>query len=177
MKFIPTKLKGVFIIETPFFNDLRGVFSKTFHKDSFQAEGLCAEFRESYYSSSKRGVIRGMHFQMPPHEHEKLVYVPKGKILDVILDLRNGETYGEYISLELSGDKGNAIYIPKGLAHGFKSLEEDTITVYNVSTVYNSDADSGVSYDSFGFDWECESPTISDRDRSFLQFKEVRSPF
>uniref|UniRef100_UPI0035632619 dTDP-4-dehydrorhamnose 3,5-epimerase family protein n=1 Tax=Ilyobacter sp. TaxID=3100343 RepID=UPI0035632619 len=115
MKLIKTELKGVFIIETFHAEDERGSFTKTYNKKFFKENKLCSKFKESYYSVSKKDVIRGMHFQLPPHDHEKLVYVIKGKIIDVILDLRKkSETYGKYISIELSEENRHSIYIPKG---------------------------------------------------------------
>jgi dTDP-4-dehydrorhamnose 3,5-epimerase len=134
-------------------------------------DGTIVDFdiRESYFSISKRNVIRGMHFQLPPNDHEKLVYVPHGAILDVVVDLRkNSPTYGKYISIELSDQNKKSIFIPKGFAHGFKSLFDDTITVYNVATEYSSIADSGIHYNSFGFDWEIKHPIVSPRDVKFI---------
>lgn len=166
-----THLEGVFIINNFNAFDDRGMFVKTFNKSNFQDLNLDFEIRESYFSVSKKNVIRGMHFQLPPHGHEKLVYVPQGAILDVVIDLRkNSNTYGKYISLELSDQNKKSIFIPKGLAHGFKSLEDNTITVYNVSAEYNPAADTGISYDSFGFDWQIEKPIISDRDSKLNVF-------
>jgi dTDP-4-dehydrorhamnose 3,5-epimerase len=121
-----------------------------------------------------------MHFQLPPLDHEKLVFVIKGSILDVVLDLRkNSTTFGKCMGVELSEKNRRAIFLPKGVAHGFKSLKNNTITVYNVSSIYNTDHDRGVLYNSFGFDWELEHPILSSRDLgfpSFGEFKEV-NPF
>ena len=109
-----------------------------------------------------------MHFQLPPSDHEKLVYVPFGEIIDVVLDLRKESiTYKQHISVKLSSKNKNALFIPKGLAHGFKSLVNDTITVYNVATEYNAEADAGIKFDSFGFDWDNTENIISKRDLSF----------
>lgn len=121
-----------------------------------------------------------MHFQMPPHDHEKLVYVPIGAILDVVLDLRKeSETYMKHFSVELTDNNYKSIFIPKGCAHGFKALEDNTITVYNVATEYNANADMGIKYDSFGYNWQLEAPILSNRDIDFLTFKEymINNPF
>lgn len=175
---IKTKIEGVIIIEYPTFTDIRGKFRKLYNNDDFMELELNSIFKESYYSISDREVIRGMHFQLPPFEHDKLVTVQKGSILDVILDLRKKSmTFGKYLSIELSGRNGKSLFIPKGLAHGFKSLEDGTITLYNVSTVYNSNSDYGIKYDSFGFDWECEKPILSERDLSFDEFINYKSHF
>lgn len=121
MNVIPTKIEGVFIIETDIFQDERGSFVKTFHKDIFKANNLSVDFEESFYSISNKDVIRGMHIQLPPKDHSKLVYVTRGSILDVILDLRKGSpTYGEYNAIELSGE--NPIISKRDA--GFNNLED-----------------------------------------------------
>lgn len=168
-----TILEGVYIINNFNAFDDRGLFVKTFNKEAFEEKKLSIDIRESYFSTSKKNVVRGMHFQLPPHDHEKLVYVPSGAIVDVIVDLRkDSSTYKRHISIELSAENKKSIYIPKGLAHGFRSLEADTITVYNVSTEYNPASDSGIYYNSFGFDWQIENPIISQRD---LEFQDLES--
>ncbi|TYA74132.1 dTDP-4-dehydrorhamnose 3,5-epimerase family protein [Seonamhaeicola marinus] len=180
MEIVKTSLSGVYIINNFNAQDSRGTFVKMFNKESFLQENLDFDIRESYYSISKKNVIRGMHFQTPPHDHEKLVYVPQGKILDLIVDLRpNSKTYKNYISVEISGENKKSVIIPKGLAHGFRSLENDTITVYNVSTEYNPNFDYGISYNSFGFNWEIEQPILSKRDAQFISLEDfcVKNPF
>jgi dTDP-4-dehydrorhamnose 3,5-epimerase len=178
MKLIDTKLNGVFIIENMVFEDQRGTFCKTFNAEFFSKNNLCNNFKESYYSISQKDVIRGMHFQLPPYEHHKLVYVPHGEVMDVILDLRKASnTFGEYINVNLSAENRNSIYIPKGLAHGFKALKNDTITVYNVSTVYNENSDSGIHWNSFGLDWNVNNPIISEKDQKLTEFNNFDSPF
>jgi dTDP-4-dehydrorhamnose 3,5-epimerase len=168
MKIERTEIEGVYIITNFNAKDERGLFVKTFNKNSFNKNNLDFEIRESYYSVSNKDVIRGMHFQLKPNEHEKLVYVPKGSILDVVLDLRKkSKTYKQHISMNLSSSNKKSIFIPKGLAHGFKSLEDNTITNYCVSTEYNSSADTGIRFNSFGFNWQNENPIISERDNSF----------
>lgn len=172
-----TDLPGAFLIRSFVAEDSRGVFCKTFHEQAFRDYGLATKFPESYYSVSDREVIRGMHFQLPPQAHNKLVFVPKGRILDVVLDLRRDlPTYGKTFSVELSEKNRLSIYIPKGCAHGFKSLEDNSITVYNVTTVYDSESDTGLRWDSFGFDWKCQTPCLSSRDQSLLKFGEFSPP-
>lgn len=176
MKLLETDLQGVFIIENFFMSDERGSFTKTFNVDFFEKNNLCTQFKESYFSISQKNVIRGMHFQIPPYDHEKLVYVPKGEVLDVVLDLRkSSKSFGKSISVHLSESNHRAIYIPKGLAHGFKSLSDETITVYNVSTVHNKDADCGVNYNSFGFNWGDDNFILSERDSNLMSFNEFIS--
>ncbi len=176
MKLIETELEDVFIIENFFAGDNRGSFTKTFNEDLFKENGLCINFKESYFSVSDKDVIRGMHFQVPPFDGHKLVYVTRGSVIDVVLDLRkDSKTFGKSISVDLSEYNHRSIYIPKGLAHGFKSLEDNTTLVYNVSEVYNRDCDYGVHYNSFGFDWGVKAPIISERDCTFETFEEFSS--
>lgn len=164
-----TALEGVYIINNFVANDGRGTFVKTFNKKNFADVGLNFEIKESYFSISKKEVIRGMHFQLPPSDHEKLVYVPVGSIIDVVVDLRKeSQTYKKHISVELSAANRKSIFIPKGLAHGFKSIEDNTITVYNVATEYDSKSDQGIHFDSFGFDWQTNEEIMSSRDIEFM---------
>ena len=173
-----TKLKGLFVLETINFKDNRGQFQKLFNFDEFEQLGLNADFREFYYSVSHEGVLRGMHFQLPPHDHEKLVYVSKGKILDVVLDLRKKEsTFGAFESFLLDDYSAQYLYIPKGCAHGFLSLEDGSIVNYAQTSCYNKNADSGVLFNSFGMNWGIKDPIISNRDKEFVQFDDFKSPF
>tara|TARA_B100001059_G_C17809859_1_gene571597 strand:+ start:228 stop:770 length:543 start_codon:yes stop_codon:yes gene_type:complete len=175
-----TIFDGVLIINNFNVNDIRGQFVKTFNKNEMKLKGINFEIRESYYSTSNQNVIRGMHFQLPPHDHQKLVFVPKGSILDVVIDLRkHSKTYKKYFSIELSESNKKSIFIPKGFAHGFKSLENDTITVYNVSTEYHSNFDEGIKFDSFSFNWGSKNHTISTRDKEFesLESFSTSNPF
>lgn len=178
MKIINTKIQGLKILEPKIFEDSRGKFIKTFTNDFFIENNLDINIKETYYSISHKDVIRGMHFQTPPYEHIKLVYVPAGKIIDVVLDIRkNSPTFGGFFSCELSSDNGKVLIIPKGLAHGFRSLEDNTNVTYMQTTCYAPNNDCGIRYDSFGLDWECVSSKLSDRDKSFPTLKEFDSPF
>lgn len=178
MKIIETNISGLNILEPKIFKDSRGKFIKTFTNDFFIENDLDINIKETYYSISHKNVIRGMHFQTPPYDHIKLVYVPAGKIIDVVLDIRkNSPTFGQYFSCKLSSDNGKVLIIPKGLAHGFKSLQDNTNVTYMQTTCYAPNNDGGIRYDSFGFDWGCESPKLSDRDQSFATLKEFDSPF
>lgn len=178
IKLLNTTLDGLKIIETNHFCDERGVFHKYFSKDEYEKLGLESNFQEDYYSINKSGVIRGMHFQIPPADHAKLVYVTSGRILDVCLDIRqNSRTYGKYFSIELSGDKAQCLYIPSGFAHGFKSLEDNTCVHYLQTTCYNASCDVGLRYDSFGFDWGDDEFIVSKRDKEHICFRDFVSPF
>lgn len=166
------------LISLPSFNDARGNFTKTFHQGMFQEHGINFELKESYFSISKKDVIRGIHFQTPPHEHAKIVFCPKGAILDVIVDIRKESPfYGKYYAAELNETNHQAYYIPEGFAHGFMALTEGAITYYLVSSMYSQPHDTGIRYDSIGYDWGIKNPLLSERDLSFISFKEFESPF
>ncbi|QDZ90395.1 dTDP-4-dehydrorhamnose 3,5-epimerase [Shewanella decolorationis] len=163
-----TELDGVYAIENRVFHDHRGTFVKTFHNELFTANGLNTDFKESFYSVSKKGVVRGMHFQNAPDDHAKLVYVTDGEILDLIVDVRSGSpTLGRYVSLTLSAGNAKSVYIGKGFAHGFLTLTESATVVYSTTTVHSPASDTGIRWDSFGFDWGVQQPIISERDLSF----------
>ncbi len=178
MKILNTSINGLKILEPKVFEDIRGKFIKTFTNDFFKENGLDIDIQESYYSISHKDVIRGMHFQTPPYDHIKLVYVPYGSVLDVVLDIRKGSpTYGKYFSTKLSNENGKVLIIPKGFAHGFKSLEDNTNVTYMQTTCYAPNNDDGIKYDSFGFDWDCNNFQISERDLSFKLFDEFETVF
>jgi dTDP-4-dehydrorhamnose 3,5-epimerase/CDP-3, 6-dideoxy-D-glycero-D-glycero-4-hexulose-5-epimerase len=173
-----TRIAGLNVINSKVLEDNRGSFLKTFNDELFKSHDINFNIKETYYSVSHKNVIRGMHFQIPPHDHIKLVYVPSGIILDVVLDLRNGSpTYGETYSVELSAKNGKVILIPSGLAHGFKSLADNTITTYMQTSRYAPDHDVGIRFNSFNFGWNCETPIISERDLSFDDLNSFNSPF
>jgi dTDP-4-dehydrorhamnose 3,5-epimerase len=170
-------LKGAYLIKSKPSLDARGAFLKTYHKGMFEELGLPFDFQETYYSVSKKDVIRGMHFQTPPAEHQKIVYVTDGEILDILLDLRkNSSTYGKAITIKMN-KLGSSIYIPKGFAHGFLTLSESATVVYNVSSVYSQENDTGILWSSFGLDLPVISPVISERDKTFPELKNFTSPF
>ena len=151
---------------------------KSFHVDRFAALGLPVVWNEEYYSISRKGVIRGMHFQTPPYDHEKLVYCMRGRVLDVVLDLRiSSPTYRQHIAIELDDAKKNGLMIPKGMAHGFLALTDDVLMSYKVTTVYAPENDAGIHWNSFGFNWKIEQPIVSARDNTHPAFKDFVSPF
>jgi dTDP-4-dehydrorhamnose 3,5-epimerase len=178
MKRIPSKIPGVFVIENDVFPDQRGSFVKIFEHRVWGEEGLVTNFSESYYSISHKGVIRGMHFQSPPHEHTKAVYVPYGKITDVLLDIRlSSPTYGQYESFEVSAENHRIMYIPPGIAHGFESHADNTIVIYHQNSERNAESEGGVLFNSFGMKWEAESPILSERDQQFATLADFKSLF
>lgn len=159
-------------------SDLRGGFFKLFSADLFKENGLDFNPMEIFYSISKKDVIRGMHFQLPPYDQAKLVHVIKGRVDDVILDLRtDSSSYGEFISIELIAGDGKILYIPRGFAHGFLSRESESVVIYAVDAPYSPLKESGILYNSFGYDWGVEFPVLSERDASFVNFDKFNSPF
>lgn len=178
MKIVPTALPGCYQIVTDIRRDERGSFVKVFHEETFRRHGLATGFAEEYYSTSRRGVIRGLHFQTPPHDHAKLVYCVQGTVLDAALDLRRGSpSYGRHITLELSAENGHMLYLPAGLAHGFCSLSAQSLMVYKVTSAYAPDNDGGVLWNSAGIAWPAQEPVMSARDRTFPTLAQFDTPF
>jgi dTDP-4-dehydrorhamnose 3,5-epimerase/CDP-3, 6-dideoxy-D-glycero-D-glycero-4-hexulose-5-epimerase len=175
-----TIINGLFILSNQIFHDNRGSFKKLLSRDMFDALSLENNFTELYYSINKKNVIRCIHFQIPPMDHVKMVYVINGIVLDVCLDLRHSsETFGKYFFCKLSGNDDNYLYIPRGIAHGFVSLEDNTVIHYAQTSCYSKNHDSGVKYDSFGFNWDIQKPIISQRDATFPNFNDFlkENPF
>jgi len=178
MKIHSELLPGVFVLEPRVVVDCRGNFVKTYHKPEFNRLGIDYEVEEEFYSTSAKNVIRGMHFQTPPHDAVKLVYCINGSVLDVIVDLRKtSPTFGSSKSIKLSDANHLILMIPSGFAHGFLSLEDDTVMVYKASFVYAPDHDTGIRWDSFGFDWPVQNPITSERDAAFPGLADSVSPF
>lgn len=178
MKKIETSISGLYILETVDFQDERGCFQKLYNYDFFEGNDLDTDFKEFYYSVSRKDVIRGMHFQLPPFDHTKLVYVSKGRIRDVVVDLRQkSATFGMFFSLEMDERAARYLYIPRGLAHGFLALEEGSIVNYAQTSCYAKDQDCGIAWDSFGFDWGIQRPIVSGRDLTFEKLENFKSPF
>ncbi len=170
-KIINTKLEGCMEIMPRIFNDFRGTSIKTMHKPSLEKLGIVHDFKEQLVVASKKGVIRGLHFQKPPFEQAKLISCLKGSIIDVAVDLRpTSATYGQYHTFLLSDQIQNMAYIPTGFAHGYGVLEEDSIVSYLMSEVYNVESEGGISWDSFDIDWQIEEPIISDKDKMLDKF-------
>lgn len=178
MKTISTGFNDLFLLDTASLGDVRGKFRKLFNFEFFALHGLETEMKELYYSVSHKNVLRGMHYQLPPFDHAKLVYVSHGRITDVVVDLRTrSATYGRYFSVELDASDEQALYIPRGFAHGFLSHEEGTVVHYAQTSCYSPVHDAGIAYDSFGFDWGIAFPIVSDRDRAFDKLENFHSPF
>jgi dTDP-4-dehydrorhamnose 3,5-epimerase len=158
--------------------DSRGAFVKTFHRDFFASNGLAANLAEQYYSRSRRGVLRGLHFQLPPYDHAKLVYCVVGEIVDVAVDLRiDSPTYGRHAKFTISADCANQAFLDNGLAHGFYVVSDMAIVVYNVTSVHSPEHDGGIRWDSAEIRWPDEKPLLSARDTALPRLSEFQSPF
>lgn len=178
MEIEQTFIPGLKLIHLNEFKDTRGGFIKVFNKEFFEKNDLATNLEESYYSISSKNVIRGMHFQIPPAEHTKLVYLNHGKIVDVVLDIRKtSPTYGKHFTTELNTENPILIYIPIGCAHGFLSLEEHTMVTYLQTSCYNNTSDKGIKYNSFGMKWNLENPILSERDLNFPDFQDTNFIF
>ncbi|MDA7625464.1 dTDP-4-dehydrorhamnose 3,5-epimerase family protein [bacterium] len=181
MDLIDEPLPGVKIFRPFVFEDERGSFVKPFHEGQLGDYGISMNVKEEFFSTSAAEVIRGMHFQMPPHAHQKIVYCLTGRILDVVLDLRESSpTFGESVAFELSARNRHIVPIPVGFAHGFLSHEDDSCLIYKTDAVHSPDCDAGILWNSFGFNWPIknfEDISISDRDQKHSCFEKFKTPF
>ena len=168
MKFVDTSLRDARLIELEPVWDTRGFIARTFCVEEFAAAGLETTFAQHSTSySARRGTLRGMHFQIAPHEEVKLVRCTRGGVFDVIVDLRPGSpTYRQWTGYELTATNGRQLYIPKGFAHGFQTLDDDSEVAYLISTAYVPGALCGYRYDdpAFAIDWPLQVAVIADRD-------------
>jgi dTDP-4-dehydrorhamnose 3,5-epimerase len=159
-------------------SDHRGRFVKTVHAGFFREHGLPYDFAEQLYSVSQRGVLRGLHFQVPPHAVSKLVHCVAGEVFDVVVDLRRGSpTYGDHRTFNLSAQAANQIFVPAGLAHGYYAIADQAIVVYNTTGVHAPDCDKGIHWASVGAAWPGDSPILTDRDRDLPPLADFDSPF
>jgi dTDP-4-dehydrorhamnose 3,5-epimerase len=162
------------------FKDDRGFFYESYNKNNLD-KVINVFFVQDNESKSKKGVVRGLHFQLPPFEQTKLVRCVSGKILDVVVDLRtNSKTYGKSFSIELSSENNKQIFIPVGFAHGFQVLSEEAIVNYKVDEYYNPDSDSGIIWNDkdLSIDWNSDiKPILSKKDLKLDLFKNLKSPF
>ncbi|MBP0015936.1 MAG: dTDP-4-dehydrorhamnose 3,5-epimerase family protein [Cyanobacteria bacterium SBLK] len=173
-----TSIQGCYEIQPKIKKDERGSFVKTFNQDNFAELNLEISFAEEYYSVSKKNVLRGLHFQIPPHDHVKIVYCALGEIQDVVVDLRiDSPSYGRYEVFTLSSELANMAYLAKGTAHGFLTRSELAIVMYKVTTIYAPAFDRGILWNSLDIPWQEKNPILSERDRSFPPLGDFQSPF
>lgn len=171
MVFTETKLAGAYLIDLDRTEDVRGFFARVFCVEEFRANGLNPAVAQCSISFSRRkGTLRGLHWQNPPKAEDKLVHVSRGAIHDVIVDLRpDSPTHLQHVAVELTADNGRTLYIPKGFAHGFQTLEDGTEVFYQMSEFYAPDLSAGLRYDDpkIGIEWPLPVSSISDKDRQW----------
>ena len=169
--FNKTEIEGVFIIEPRVFGDERGYFMETYNKDDFEKAGICCEFVQDNQSKSKKGVLRGLHFQKT-HPQAKLVRVTKGEVFDVAVDLRkDSPTWGNYVGVVLSSEKKNMFFIPKGFAHGFLVLSDEAEFTYKCDEFYHPEDEGGIPWNDphVAISWPCVdcAVSLSEKDKCF----------
>lgn len=180
---IKTSIEGVFVIEPKVFGDERGYFLESFNAKEFQEKtGIDVTFVQDNESKSKYGVLRGMHFQVPPYTQSKLVRVVKGKVLDVVVDIRKGSpTYGKYEMCELTEENHRQFFVPKGMAHGFAVLSEEAIFQYKCDDFYHPEAEGAIAWDdpNIAIQWPIPSEDVilSEKDKHHPCLKDFQSPF
>lgn len=176
MKIIPTDIDGLLIIEPDIFEDERGYFYESYNQKKFESLGIFPRaFVQDNQSKSKKGVVRGLHFQKSPFSQGKLVRVIKGAVLDVAVDLRkNSKTYGNHFSIELTGDNKKMFWIPSGFAHGFSTLEDDTILFYKCTNPYHKKSEVCILWNDsdLNIDWGGVEPIVSEKDKNGIKFSD-----
>ena len=180
MEILKTPIEGLLVINPKIFGDDRGYFFESWSEESFAKNGLDLDFVQDNQSLSSKGVLRGLHFQNPPFGQGKLVRVIKGAVLDVVVDIRKeSTTYGQYFSIELNEENKTIFWIPPGFAHGFITLEDDTIFTYKCTGVYNSASEEALLWSDkdLNIDWGTIKPLVSDKDLVAGSFKNFKSQF
>ena len=182
MNVIKTNIDGVVIIEPKIFEDKRGYFFESYNDLEFINKVGIVDFVQDNESKSSYGVMRGLHFQKPPHTQAKLVRCVKGSVLDVAVDLREGSpTYGKHVAVELTEDNHRQLFIPKGFAHGFEVLSDIAIFQYKCDDFYHPELDDGISIldETLGIDWKIplKDAILSEKDTKRNLFKNFKSPF
>jgi dTDP-4-dehydrorhamnose 3,5-epimerase len=180
MQITKTKIEGLLIIQPNVFEDSRGYFYESYNKNTFKKLGLNIDFVQDNQSLSNKNVLRGLHFQSPPYSQGKLVRVIKGSVLDVALDIRKySPTYGQHFSIVLSEKNKSLFWIPPGFAHGFLTLEDQTIFSYKCSGDYHQPSEHSILWNDkdLNINWEVTNPIISQKDEKGILFKNFKSPF
>jgi len=173
-------ISGLKLLQPTLFNDERGHFFESYNRETFKKLGINDDFLQDNQSCSKKNVIRGLHFQVPPFAQAKLVRVVKGAALDVAVDLRkDSATYGQYFSVLLSEENKLQFYIPEGFAHGFAVLEENTIFAYKCSNIYHKESERTILFNDndLNIDWQINNPIVSEKDLQGIRFKDFITPF
>lgn len=179
MKITTTAIEGVVILEPEVFGDERGYFFESFSQREFEEKVCKTTFVQDNESSSRYGVLRGLHFQKPPHAQAKLVRVVKGKVLDIAVDIRKGSpTFGHHVSIELSGENKRQLFIPRGFAHGFAVLSDEVVFQYKCDRYYVPHSEGGILWNdpALGIDWKLpeEDVILSEKDKKNVLLNELK---
>ena len=175
---VKTIIPGCFELRPTVTRDARGFFAKVFHRPLWKDLGLQTTFAEEYATYSLPWSLRGLHFQLPPMAHDKVVLCLRGNAFDVAVDpLKGSLIYGEHISVNLSSMQSNALYLPAGVAHGFCVTGDEALLYYKLTTVYSPEHDAGIRWDSAGIPWPITDPILSERDRNLPAMEDFDSPF
>jgi dTDP-4-dehydrorhamnose 3,5-epimerase len=180
MKIIETPLKGLLIIEPQVFKDERGYFYESYNQEKFFKAGIRDVFVQDNQSLSQKNVVRGLHFQHPPYAQAKLVRVIKGSVYDVVVDIRkDSPTYGQSFGIELTEENFLMLYVPVGFAHGFATLQDNTIFAYKCSAFYNKASEDTILWNdpTLDIDWKVQNPILSEKDKQGKLFQHFQSPF
>ena len=182
MNIIETGIPDLFIIEPRVFEDSRGYFFESYSKEAFEKKGLQYNFVQDNESKSSYGVVRGLHFQLPPHAQTKLVRVTEGAVWDVAVDIRKGSpTFGKWFGVELSAQNKRQFLIPKGFAHGFSVLSPSAVFSYKCDDFYNKESEGGILYNDteLNVDWKISASSflVSDRDKANPRFADFKNTF
>lgn len=178
--FTPTEIPEVILVQPGVFPDDRGAFAEVFKYSDFAAAGIGEQFVQINYSRSKKDVIRALHYQLPPKAQAKLVQVTRGSAFDVAVDIRkNSPTYGKWVAATLTAEQKNMLYIPKGFAHGFCALEDDTEFVYYCSDEYSKEHEGGIIWNdpTIGVTWPTNTPILSDKDAASPTLEQATNTF
>lgn len=175
MKVTKTGLPGVIIIETDVFQDDRGFFMETYHQARYDTMGIKARFVQDNLSYSRKGVLRGLHYQSP-HGQGKLVYAVKGEVFDVAVDIRKGSpTFGRWVGVTLSGQNKRQLYIPEGFAHGFVVVSDEAVFAYKCTDFYHPETERGIIWNDpdIGIEWPVKDPVLSPKDASYPRLGQI----
>ena len=179
-RFTPLELPGLILVEETRHQDARGFFAETYRESAFRAGGIDASFVQDNHARSTRGVLRGLHYQLPPKAQGKLIRVVRGEVFDVAVDLRRGSPgYGRWVGRRLSGEEGKLLWIPPGFAHGYLVLSETVDLTYKVTAEHDGSLDRGVLWNdpAIGVEWPEMEPLLSDKDRRLPLLADADNPF
>lgn len=180
MKVHETSIQGLLEIDPLVFGDDRGYFFESYNLEKFRAVGIDLDFVQDNQSKSAAGVLRGLHFQNPPYAQGKLVRVIHGSVIDVAVDIRAGSpTYGKHHKVLLTGENKKMFWIPPGFAHGFATLEDDTIFSYKCTDFYNKESEGSLRWNDpqLAIEWGIENPSLSEKDREAPLFADLKTQF